>query len=189
MTTPVTAPGKAAPARTKAALPRVKTNPAPSKAASAPTKSALTFPVYWDDAKRELMKCDRVLRRIIPKFDGVSLTSRGDPFATLARSITGQQISVQAAQAVWERVAAAYPDFTPVKLARAKVDKLRSCGLSQRKAEYILDLAAHFKQGGVALVCAESVFALAGLNFPRVGVIFARAGAALPGAVTGVVIK
>ena len=149
MTTPVTAPGKAAPARTKAALPRVKTNPAPSKAASAPTKSALTFPVYWDDAKRELMKCDRVLRRIIPKFDGVSLTSRGDPFATLARSITGQQISVQAAQAVWERVVAAFPDFTPVKLARAKVDQLRSCGLSQRKAEYILDLAAHFKRGGV----------------------------------------
>ena len=95
------------------------------------------------------MKGDRVLRRIIPKYEGVSLTSRGDPFATLARSIVGQQISVKAAQAVWERVAAAYPDFTPAKLARAKVEKLRACGLSQRKAEYILDLAAHFKQGGV----------------------------------------
>ena len=95
------------------------------------------------------MKGDRVLRRIIPKYDGVSLTSRGDPFATLARSIVGQQISVKAAQAVWERVAAAYPDFTPAKLTRAKVEKLRACGLSQRKAEYILDLAAHFKQGGV----------------------------------------
>jgi DNA-3-methyladenine glycosylase II len=108
------------------------------------------FPAYWDDAKRELMRSDRIMRRLIPKYDGVSLTSRGDPFSTLARSIVGQQISVQAAQAVWLRVAAAYPDFTPVKLARAKVEKLRSCGLSQRKAEYILDLAAHFKQGGVS---------------------------------------
>ena len=161
MTTPFTAPGKAAPARAKITPTRgklkpasAKTDPAQTKATpprtkSSLTKAALAFPAYWDDAKRELMKCDRVLRRIIPKYEGVSLTSRGDPFATLARSITGQQISVQAAQAVWERVAAAYPDFTPVKLARAKVDKLRACGLSQRKAEYILDLAAHFKQGGV----------------------------------------
>ena len=115
--------------------------------AKPPVKPA--FPVYWDDAKRELMKSDRVMRRIIPKYEGVSLTSRGDPFATLARSIVGQQISVKAAQAVWERVAGAYPEFTPSKLARAKVEKLRGCGLSQRKAEYILDLAAHFKQGGV----------------------------------------
>ena len=160
MTTPVTAPGKAAPVQSKAGSrasaksASAQTKAAPPHTQSSLTKpalarSSLTFPAYWDDAKRELMKCDRVLRRIIPKYDGVSLTSRGDPFATLARSITGQQISVQAAQAVWERVAAAYPDFTPVKLARAKVDKLRACGLSQRKAEYILDLAAHFKQGGV----------------------------------------
>ena len=115
----------------------------------ATSKRVPTFPSYWEDAKRELMKGDRILRRIIPKYDGVSLTSRGDPFATLARSIVGQQISVQAAQAVWNRVLAAYPDFTPAKLARAKLEKLRNCGLSQRKAEYILDLAAHFKQGGV----------------------------------------
>ena len=108
------------------------------------------LPAYWEEAKRDLMKSDRILRRLIPKYQGVTLTSRGDPFATLARSIVGQQISVQAAQAVWLRVAAAYPDFTPAMLARAKVEKLRSCGLSQRKAEYILDLAAHFKQGGVS---------------------------------------
>ncbi len=116
----------------------------------AQSQQAQAFPAYWDEAKRELMKGDRILRRLIPTYEGVSLTSRGDPFATLARSIVGQQISVQAAQAVWLRVAAAYPDFTPAKLARAKVEKLRSCGLSQRKAEYILDLAAHFKQGGVS---------------------------------------
>ena len=106
------------------------------------------FPAYWDDARRELMKGDRVLRRIIPKFEGASLTSRGDPFSTLARSIVGQQISVPAAQAVWNRLSDAYPDFSPTRLARAKLEKLRACGLSQRKAEYILDLAAHFRRGG-----------------------------------------
>ena len=120
------------------------TTAAPAKAAA----QRIAFPAYWDEAKRELMKGDRVLRRLIPQFEGVSLTSRGDPFATLARSIVGQQISVAAAQAVWNRLVEAHPEFNAAKLARAKLERLRSCGLSQRKAEYILDLAAHFKQGG-----------------------------------------
>ena len=107
-------------------------------------------PEYWEEAKRELMRCDRVLRRIIPKHDdGVCLATQGNPFITLARSITGQQISVKAAEAVWTRLIAAVPDFTPARVARVKAEKLRACGLSQRKAEYILDLASHFKQGGL----------------------------------------
>lgn len=106
-------------------------------------------PDYWVEAKRDLMKCDRILKRIIARHDTGSLVSRGDPFSTLARSIVGQQISVAAAQAVWDRVLAVYPDFTPDRLARAKLERLRECGLSQRKAEYLLDLAGHFKQGGV----------------------------------------
>jgi len=107
------------------------------------------MPAYWDDAKSELMRCDRVLRRVIPKYEGACLESRGDPFLTLARSIIGQQISMKAAEAIWGRLFASVTEFTPAKVARVKMDKLRACGLSQRKAEYILDLAAHFKQGGV----------------------------------------
>ena len=108
-----------------------------------------SVPDYWEEAKRELMRCDRVMRRIIPKYAEACLTTRGDPFVTLARSIVGQQISVAAAQAVWDRVLAAIPEFSPERVARTRIDRLRGCGLSQRKAEYILDLAAHFRQGGV----------------------------------------
>jgi DNA-3-methyladenine glycosylase II len=106
-------------------------------------------PEFWESAVSELMKCDRVLRRIIPRMADACLTTRGDPFVTLARSIVGQQISVAAAQTVWERLITAFPDFTPAKIARARVERLRGCGLSQRKAEYIRDLAAHFRQGGM----------------------------------------
>lgn len=102
-------------------------------------------PLYWEQARDELMKKDRVLRRLIPKYPGLTMTSRGDPFVTLARSIVGQQISVKAAQSVWDRVMVAVPDFTPVKVTRAGGKKLLPCGLSQRKCEYILDLAGHFK--------------------------------------------
>ena len=102
-------------------------------------------PDYWEEARADLIKRDRILRRVIPRHPDGFLVSRGDPFVTLARAITGQQISVKAAQAVWDRVAAAVPRMTPASVVRIGGDALRACGLSKRKSEYILDLAAQFK--------------------------------------------
>ncbi len=107
------------------------------------------LPEYWDEARNDLVKRDRILRRIIPKHPGVSLVSRGEPFITLARSITGQQISVRAAETIWGRVVASTPRLTPGSFLRTGPERLTDCGLSRRKAEYILDLATKFKQRAV----------------------------------------
>lgn len=108
-------------------------------------------PEYWEKATSDLIKWDRVMRRVIPKYAGFCLTTRNDPFVTLARSIVGQQISVASAQAVWDRLLVAVPEFTPARVGRVQIDRLRACGLSQRKAHYIYDLAAHFRQGGMRI--------------------------------------
>ena len=64
---------------------------------------------------------------------------------TLARAIIGQQVSTKAADAVWDKfIEAAGKRPTPVAVLRVGIDGLRQAGLSQRKAEYVLDLAAHF---------------------------------------------
>lgn len=102
-------------------------------------------PQYWEDAKVELMKRDRILRKLIPQFGDLQLTGRGEPFTTLARSIVGQQISTKAAESVWQRLLLVCPKCTPAQVLRAGDVKLAGCGLSKRKAEYILDLADHFK--------------------------------------------
>ena len=65
----------------------------------------LSTPEYWEDACRHLSRKDRVMKRLIPQFGDACLQSRGDAFTTLARSIVGQQISVKAAQTVWDRFA------------------------------------------------------------------------------------
>ena len=102
-------------------------------------------PAYWEDAKLELMKRDRILRKLIPQFGDLHLIGRGEPFTTLARSIVGQQISIKAAESVWRRLLLVCPKCTPLQVLKAGNEKLAACGLSKRKAEYILDLAEHFK--------------------------------------------
>lgn len=106
-------------------------------------------PDYWQRATRALSKADPVMAGLIRAYPGVTLYSRGDPFQTLFRSIVGQQISVKAADSVWTRVCAAVTETTPEAVLSVSVEGLRDCGLSQRKAEYARDLAAHFVSGRI----------------------------------------
>jgi DNA-3-methyladenine glycosylase II len=112
-------------------------------------------PRYWDEATRELSRRDRVLRRLIRRYPGIHLKRRSDPFTTLARAIVGQQISVKAADTIWRRFVAlvqdspqrGFPRLAPPRVAAQALQPLRGCGLSQRKAEYLVDLAEHFAAG------------------------------------------
>jgi DNA-3-methyladenine glycosylase II len=109
----------------------------------------LVTPGYWDEARKYLTRKDRVMKRLIPQFGNACLQSRGDAFNTLARSIVGQQISVKAAQSVWERFSALPKRMTPASVLKLKVDDMRAAGLSARKIEYLVDLALHFDSGAI----------------------------------------
>ena len=106
-------------------------------------------PVYWEEACKHLVKKDRVMRKLIPQFGDACLQTRGDAFVTLARSIVGQQISVNSAQKVWDRFALLPRKITPANVLRLKVDDMRAAGLSARKVEYLVDLALHFDSGAL----------------------------------------
>ena len=112
----------------------------------------IAAPEYWDEACRHLAKRDRVMRKLIPSYGDARLQSRGDAFSTLARSIVGQQISVKAAQSVWERFAALVPgarSMQPGSVLALDTPSMRGVGLSARKVEYLKDLARHFDAGTV----------------------------------------
>ena len=112
-----------------------------------PPTPPLTEPAYWAEARKHLMKKDRVMKRLIPQLGEGTLQSRGDAFTTLARSIIGQQISVKAAQAIWDRFAALPTAMAPAEVLLLKVDDMRAAGLSARKVDYLVDLALHFDAG------------------------------------------
>ena len=116
-----------------------------------PATSTVTpvTPAYWAEACAHLAKKDRVMKKLIPQFGDAILETRGDAFVTLARSIVGQQISVKAAQTVWDRFSLLTKRLTPAAVLKLKVDDMRAAGLSVRKVEYLVDLAVHFSSGSV----------------------------------------
>ncbi|CAK7038952.1 DNA-3-methyladenine glycosylase family protein [Saezia sanguinis] len=111
------------------------------------------LPDYWVEACAHLSKRDRIMRRLIAQYPEGCLESRGNAFVTLARSIVGQQISVKAAQSVWDRFVQLIPmdqwRLKPESVLSLSVEQMRSAGLSTRKVEYIRDLAAHFADGKI----------------------------------------
>ena len=129
---------------TKAATPTLKPTPTP-------TPVVITAPDFWEDACKHLMKKDRVMKRLIPQFKDSSLQTRGDAFVTLARSIVGQQISVKAAQTVWDRFAVLPKKMTPRNVLKLKVDDMRAAGLSARKVESLVDLSLNFDNNSLTL--------------------------------------
>jgi DNA-3-methyladenine glycosylase II len=105
----------------------------------------LEVPPYWEQAKTELMKRDRIMKKLIPQFGDLHLVGHDDPFTTLARSVVGQQVTTKAADAAWSKLLIVCPKISPAQVIKAGGEQLAACGLSKRKTEYILDLADHFK--------------------------------------------
>lgn len=73
-------------------------------------------------------------------------------YETLLRTIVGQQVSVAAAAAVWNRLEAALgAGCAPAALLAADFDTLRGCGLSRQKQGYARSLAERVISGALDL--------------------------------------
>ena len=84
---------------------------------------------------------DKVIARTLKLagYPGPRLRERG--YRTLLRTIVGQQVSVAAANSMWNKLVAALgEDMPPEKLLAADFDALRACGLSRQKQGYARSL-------------------------------------------------
>ncbi len=101
-------------------------------------------PFFWEKAKKELIKRDRKLGSIIKSYPKDFLFTKSDPFYTLSRSIVGQQISVKAAQAVWDKLEIKIKNMRPLNIKKSHFMTMKSCGLSRQKITYLKSLADAF---------------------------------------------
>ena len=101
-------------------------------------------PVFWEKAKKHIKKCDKKLGSIIELYPNDFLFSKSDPFYTLARSIVGQQISVKAAQSVWNKLENKCKKINAKNIKSIHYMTLKSCGLSRQKISYLRNLSDAF---------------------------------------------
>lgn len=99
------------------------------------------------------------LARIEPAF-ATALAHAGYPeprirergYATLLRTIVGQQVSYKAADAVWKKLEATLGDATdPARIAATSDEDLRAAGLSRQKTGYARSLADEVLSGRLDL--------------------------------------
>jgi DNA-3-methyladenine glycosylase II len=72
-------------------------------------------------------------------------------YLTLLRTIVGQQVSVNSAQALWTKLQAVVGEPSPANILAASDEQLRSAGLSRQKASYARSLAEEVLSGRLDL--------------------------------------
>lgn len=104
-------------------------------------------PKYWEKGKKELKLIDENIKKIIDLYEFPPLTTREDMFFTLIRSIVGQQISVKAADTVWDKLVNKAKEIIPEIIFSMDENVMRACGLSGRKVEYMKSVSKNWLNG------------------------------------------
>ena len=107
------------------------------------------MPWNLEEALPALAAKDPRMAAAIREIGGVTRAPMGGVFVTLVQSILGQQVSIKAADTVWQRMASALGQVTPQSVSACSTDQLRTFGMSQRKAEYILGAAQAAVRGDI----------------------------------------
>lgn len=102
-------------------------------------------PHDWPAACAHLQH-DPIMAGLIGPYPSELQQGKGDAFYTLARSIVGQQISVKAADSVWEKLEKLLKSITPTALLAHDEHHLRQAGLSGQKATYLHNIARYFEE-------------------------------------------
>ena len=98
-------------------------------------------PKYWNKAKKILSKKDKVMRKLINNYKDKSLVTRNDVFYSLCKSITGQQLSIFSASAIFKRFQKKVGKITPTRVSKLSISQIKSCGMTKQKAKGIKELA------------------------------------------------
>jgi DNA-3-methyladenine glycosylase II len=106
----------------------------------------MTSPIYWQPAREYLASRDQILEQLMRIYPNETLRNHHNPFYTLTRAIIGQQISVKAAEAIWNRFAELFDTLSPETYLQLSEEKLRQCGLSRQKITYIGNISQAFQQ-------------------------------------------
>ena len=103
------------------------------------------IPDWWESGLVHLSQ-DPIMGKLIQQYGPDGLKGKGDLFNTLIRSIVGQQISVIAAESIWNRFLDLVGEVKPSNVLNFSQEEIAACGITRPKSGYILGLAQSSKR-------------------------------------------
>lgn len=102
---------------------------------------AESFFEYGEEEIRYLKSKDKRLGKVIDRLGYIRRKTDSDLFTAVVHHIVGQQISIRAQQTIWTRMNEGLGSVTAETLLSVGRDRIKSFGLTYRKADYILDFS------------------------------------------------
>ena len=102
---------------------------------------------YEEEERAYVAGKDPVMKELVERFGRLEIRVSGDIFADLVSDIVGQMLSNRVAEVIVGRLRALAGGLTPEKLLAKTLEEIKNCGISARKAEYILALSRDVKEG------------------------------------------
>lgn len=102
---------------------------------------------YEEEERAYVAGKDPVMNELVERFGRLEIRVSGDIFADLVSDIVGQMLSNRVAEVIVGRLRALTGGLTPEKLLAKTLEEIKNCGMSARKAEYILALSRDVKEG------------------------------------------
>jgi DNA-3-methyladenine glycosylase II len=102
---------------------------------------------YGDKETEYLKRKDKRLGGAIDAIGHIEREVDGDLFASVIRTIVGQQISSAAQKTIWMRLTNKLGVVNAEAICAASREEIQACGVSFRKADYIKDFAEKVHSG------------------------------------------
>ena len=109
------------------------------------------FP-YGEVELAHLRAKDPVLGAVIDRIGHIDRPVIPDLFEALVNAIVAQQISSKALDTIWNRMRERFVPFEPATFAAADPLEIQQCGMTMRKAGYIVDIARRVDTGELDLL-------------------------------------
>ena len=125
---------------------------------------------YGETETEYLKRKDKRLAEVIDRIGHIDRPMDDDLYSSVVHHIIGQQISSAAQKTIWNRLREKLGEVTPERMHTLSRDELQACGMTFRKAEYILDFTEQVVSGQFDLAAvaamddAEAIAALSRLK-------------------------
>lgn len=96
----------------------------------------------YDDTEIHYLKSkDKRMKNAIEQIGKIERKVDANLFTAVIRHIIGQQISNKAQRTIWQRFCDNYTSINAQQISQTSIEELYKLGISNRKANYILDFA------------------------------------------------